>query len=79
MDAVTGTFDGYAEAATIATPNGDFIISYAAGDGNDVVLTTITAFVIPTVGEWGMIILALLTLISGTLIMRKKAFSPVNA
>ena len=39
-DAVTGTFDGLAQGATITDGNVTFTISYTGGNGNDVVLTT---------------------------------------
>ncbi|NBC32107.1 MAG: hypothetical protein GVY13_05465, partial [Alphaproteobacteria bacterium] len=38
-DAVTGTFAGLAEGATLTVGGIDFTISYQGGDGNDVVLT----------------------------------------
>ncbi len=38
-DAVTGTFSGLAEGATVAIGTGDFTLSYIGGDGNDVTLT----------------------------------------
>ena len=38
-DPVTGTFAGLAEGATVTAGGGRFTISYAGGDGNDVVLT----------------------------------------
>lgn len=46
LDAVSGTFTGLAEGATIAIGSGTFTISYIGGDGNDVVLaaTTTTTF-----------------------------------
>jgi autotransporter-associated beta strand protein len=37
-DAVTGTFNGLAEGASISYAGGQVFISYAGGDGNDVVL-----------------------------------------
>ena len=39
-DAVSGTFLGLAEGASIAVPGGSLTISYRGGDGNDVVLST---------------------------------------
>ena len=38
-DAVSGTFDGLAEGATIQTGDARFAVSYRGGDGNDVILT----------------------------------------
>ncbi|WP_193172815.1 DUF4347 domain-containing protein [Nisaea nitritireducens] len=40
-DAVTGTFSGLAEGATLTIGGARFTISYAAGTGNDVVLTRV--------------------------------------
>jgi acetyl esterase/lipase len=40
-DAVSGTFAGLPEGAQIALPGGSVTISYAGGDGNDVVVTAI--------------------------------------
>jgi autotransporter-associated beta strand protein len=42
-DAVNGTFAGLLEASMFAAGGQQFRINYAAGDGNDVVLTTLTA------------------------------------
>ncbi|MDX1409088.1 MAG: hypothetical protein R3330_13160, partial [Saprospiraceae bacterium] len=42
VDAVTGTFSGLAEGATINVGNVEFEISYVGGDGNDVVLTAVS-------------------------------------
>jgi len=43
-DAVVGTFKDLAEGATFKAPNGAVLkISYKGGDGNDVVLTVVTA------------------------------------
>ncbi len=42
-DAVTGSFEGLAEGATVIIDGKYFQISYAGGDGNDVVLTAIKA------------------------------------
>jgi FG-GAP-like repeat/IPT/TIG domain len=39
---LTGKFNGLAEGATFAVGNRDFRINYAAGDGNDIVLTDVT-------------------------------------
>lgn len=40
-DAVTGTFSGLAEGATVTITGASFTISYVGGDGNDVVLTAL--------------------------------------
>jgi hypothetical protein len=42
-DAITGTFDGLAEGATLTLGGQVFAISYVGGDGNDVVLTAQTS------------------------------------
>jgi autotransporter-associated beta strand protein len=39
VDAISGTFNGLAEGATITTNNYQFTISYVGGTGNDVALT----------------------------------------
>jgi autotransporter-associated beta strand protein len=39
VDAISGTFNGLAEGASITTNNYKFTISYVGGSGNDVVLT----------------------------------------
>ncbi|HEV7485834.1 MAG TPA: Ig-like domain repeat protein [Thermoanaerobaculia bacterium] len=41
-DAVTGTFTGLPEGATLAAGTASFAISYHGGDGNDVVLTALS-------------------------------------
>ncbi|WP_137156291.1 cadherin-like domain-containing protein [Rhizobium sp. FKL33] len=41
-DAVSGVFDGLAEGAVFTVSGAGFQISYAGGDGNDVVLTTVS-------------------------------------
>ena len=46
-DAVVGTFAGLPEGATLTVEGRDFTISYASGDGNDVVLTAV-----PTTLYW---------------------------
>ena len=38
-DAITGTFAGLAEGASVTIGSANFVISYVGGDGNDVVLT----------------------------------------
>ncbi|MGA8807207.1 MAG: Ig-like domain repeat protein, partial [Thermoanaerobaculia bacterium] len=42
-DPVTGTFTGMPEGATFAVGTATFVISYHGGDGNDVVLTALSA------------------------------------
>ncbi len=49
-DAVTGTFKDLAEGATFKVSDGVFKISYAGGDGNDVVLSVVTAPTTPDTG-----------------------------
>ena len=46
MDAVTGTFAGIADGATVTLGTEDFKISYHGGDGNDVTLTDIGPHVV---------------------------------
>ncbi len=41
-DAVTGTFTGLAEGATLTVDGNVFRVSYVGGDGNDVVLTVVS-------------------------------------
>ena len=66
-DAVTGTFAGLAEGATLTLNGSTLRITYAGGTGNDVVLVTTAAAApasapgVPTLSEWGLLILALLT------------------
>ncbi|MFL5327512.1 MAG: hypothetical protein ACJ8C4_01245 [Gemmataceae bacterium] len=38
-DAITGTFNGYTEGATVTIAGQNFTLSYQGGDGNDVTLT----------------------------------------
>ena len=47
MDAVTGTFSGLAEGASLSSGGYSFKISYAGGDGNDVLLTYSGAVPVP--------------------------------
>ncbi len=65
-DAVTGTFAGLAEGATVTFNGVPLTITYAGGDGNDVVLTAAApaaaAVPIPTLSQW---VLALLALVVG--------------
>lgn len=49
-DAVTGTFTGMAEGATFTVDGYVFKISYVGGDGNDVVLTTVSVPAVPDTG-----------------------------
>ncbi|MFL5327467.1 MAG: beta strand repeat-containing protein [Gemmataceae bacterium] len=48
-DAVTGTFNGYIEGATVTIGGVNFTISYQGGDGNDVTLTRQPSVAAPTV------------------------------
>jgi len=51
-DAVTGTFNGLAEGATVTAGTNNFTVSYKGGDGNDVVLTpSTTGGTAPTVSS----------------------------
>lgn len=47
-DGVNGTFAGLAEGATFDVNGVQFRISYTGGDGNDVTLTQLSAFSLPT-------------------------------
>lgn len=49
-DAVTGTFNGLAEGATVNVSGVVYTISYKGGDGNDVVLTATTVPKAPNTG-----------------------------
>lgn len=78
-DAITGTFNGLSEGGVIAFNGENFSISYVGGDGNDVVLSYTTASVttptgIPTLSEWGLIILGLLLMIFGVLYQLQPQF-----
>ena len=62
-DAVTGTFAGLAEGATLTFNGATLGISYVGGTGNDVVLTVLAAGLavpVPTLSQWGLLMLALL-------------------
>ncbi|MDM7947890.1 MAG: autotransporter-associated beta strand repeat-containing protein [Oceanibaculum nanhaiense] len=48
VDAITGTFNGLAEGATLTRDGQQFTISYTGGDGNDVLLTYSGAAPVPT-------------------------------
>jgi hypothetical protein len=72
LGAVTGTFNGLAEGATFTSGGTLFRITYVGGDGNDVVLTALGPPPIPTLSEWGMIVLALLLACSTIFVMRRR-------
>ncbi|MEO5676199.1 MAG: autotransporter-associated beta strand repeat-containing protein [Usitatibacter sp.] len=75
IDAVTGTFAGLAEGATIAFNGATLRISYIGGTGNDVVLAVLAAPAgatpIPSLSGWSLAILALMLLMAGTLAARR--------
>jgi hypothetical protein len=74
-DAVTGTFAGLAEGATLAFNGATLGISYVGGTGNDVVLTALAAgppVPIPTVSGWGLLVLALLMGGAGAVAARRR-------
>ncbi|MBL0141947.1 MAG: IPTL-CTERM sorting domain-containing protein [Betaproteobacteria bacterium] len=75
-DAVTGTFAGLAEGATIGFNGATLRISYVGGTGNDVVLTVLSGAVaaapVPTLSEWLMVLLATLLAASGMLAARRR-------
>src|SRR5262249_25744375 len=66
VDPVVGTFAGLPEGATIALNGVPLRISYVGGTGNDVTLTAVAAprlsTDVPTLSEWGLILLATLVL-----------------
>lgn len=73
LGAVTGTFNGLAEGATFTDGGTQFQITYVGGDGNDVVLTAQgQGPVIPTLSQWGMIILVFFLLISALFVLRNR-------
>lgn len=83
-DAVTGTFKDLAEGATFVSDNVTYKVSYVGGDGNDVVLTVISATAPNTGLRLGgnnpVIVLMFTTGIAGALIVlsRRKAFAKVS-
>jgi autotransporter-associated beta strand protein len=75
-DAVTGTFAGLPEGATVVFNGATLQISYVGGTGNDVVLTVTAAAPagatsIPSSSGWSLAILALLILAAGALATRR--------
>ena len=68
-DAVTGTFTGRPEGATITFIGVPLRISYVGGTGNDVTLASlavaVTPAAVPTLSEWALVLLALLVLAIG--------------
>lgn len=65
-DAVTGTFAGLAEGAQVVNAGVTYTISYAGGDGNDVVLTVVSvdASAIPGAPNTGFMLLSSNPLVS---------------
>jgi len=51
IDAVTGTFSGLTEGAIFTVGGTELSISYAAGDGNDVVVSAVTTFDVAKTGS----------------------------
>ena len=51
-DAITGTFSGLAEGATVTVGSGTFKISYIGGTGNDVTLTCVTPPSLDDYSQW---------------------------
>jgi fibronectin-binding autotransporter adhesin len=84
-DAVTGAFAGLAEGATFQVSDGVFRVSYVGGDGNDVVVTVVTAPTTPDTG-FGLIAanpgvtLGVAAVAAGALVLiaRKMRLSPVR-
>jgi hypothetical protein len=67
-DAVTGNFAGLAEGATVTFNGVQLRISYVGGTGNDITLTAFAAgapAAIPTLSEWGMLLVAIALLGAG--------------
>ncbi len=84
--AVSGTFANLPEGATFKVGNGVFKISYVGGDGNDVVLTVVTAPATPDtgfafVGTNPAILLGGAVLAAGAILLvaRKMRPAPVRA
>lgn len=75
VDAVTGTFAGLPEGATVVFNGATLQISYIGGTGNDVVLAVLAAPAgatpIPSLSDWSLAILALLILMAGALASRR--------
>jgi hypothetical protein len=67
----SGQFNGLSEGELVAA-FGDvgLFITYAGGDGNDVVLQAATD--VPAIGEWGMAALSLALVTAGTLLLRRQ-------
>jgi fibronectin-binding autotransporter adhesin len=82
-DAVTGTFLGLAEGASITVDSYVFTISYVGGDGNDVVLTTKTAPAVPAAPKTGFklitanpfAVLAATLTMTGTLVLLSRRYA----
>jgi hypothetical protein len=73
-DAVIGTFAGLPEGATILGGAGgmDYAISYSGGDGNDVVLTAVSAIAaIPTLDPRMLAALAVVLSVIGAMVQRR--------
>ena len=82
--AVSGTFKDLPEGATFNVGNGVFSITYKGGDGNDVVLTAVTA---PTAPDTGfalvsanpIVSLSLMAAAAGALMIMARRFRPAHA
>lgn len=76
-DPVVGTFNGLPEGATVTFNGVPLRISYVGGTGNDVTLTSLAvaapAAGVPTLSEWGLIVLACMVLGIGLLKSRRGA------
>jgi Extended Signal Peptide of Type V secretion system/IPTL-CTERM motif len=74
-DPVVGTFVGLPQGAAIQYNGATLTISYVDGDGNDIVLRTTTAAplpTIPTLSEWGTMLLGTLLAGYGMLGLRRR-------
>jgi len=75
VDPIIGTFAGLPEGATFTFNSVPLRISYVGGSGNDVTLTSLAGLAdphqVPTLSEWGFMILTMLVMAIGMLRGRK--------
>ncbi len=69
-DPVVGTFAGLPEGATVLFNGVRLRISYVGGTGNDVTLATFSEAPVPTLSEWGLILLA--SILAGIGMLRQR-------
>lgn len=77
FDPITGTFSGLPEGSIISFNGKDLELSYIGGDGNDIVLS-LPKNDVPTLSQWGLIILALLFMTFGVLYLLQPQFNKVD-